>query len=300
LDEIAMHADDPQETVQDLVTGGLLGERGLGRPVIGSAASIAGLSRPAIVRHWRDHYHPGAIVVAAAGAVDHDDLVEQLTELVPASKPPDGPGNSAGHDGLSAVEGGLVTAVRPLEQCSVALALPGTSLFDDRRYPLALLATVLGGGMASRLFVEVRERRGLTYSIDAGEQEFTDAGLVSVDWQCSPDKLVEITRLVADTCRDLAEHGVTEAELRRAQGQMRGQTVLAYEGANARMTRLGRNTLLGDPRTLEEVLAAFDAVTPGDVQREAARLFAGPAVLAVVGPKLAGRTTRALRRLVRL
>jgi len=295
LDEIAMHADDPGETVQELVTGRLLGSTGLGRSVIGSHASITALSRAQIVRHWRRHYQTGSLVVAAAGAVDHDALAAELEAMpalaqVPAPRPP--------RPTAVDYEGGLVTRARPLEQCSVALALPGVGTFDDRRYPLGLLATVLGGGMASRLFVEVRERRGLTYSIDAGEVGFTDAGLFSVDWQCSPDNLAEIATLVRAACCAIAEHGVTEAELARAQGQLRGQTVLAYESPSSRMNRHGRHTLVDDDRPLAQVLDAFDAVTGADVQAEAARLFACPPVLGVVGPRLPARTRTALRRLV--
>ena len=108
--------------------------------------------------------------------------------------------------------------------------------------------------MASRLFVEVRERRGLTYGIDAGETTYSDAGLWSVDWQCAPERLAAILDLVRATLAEVAEHGVTEAELARAKGQMRGQTVLSYEGPSSRMSRLGGNTVLGDDRTLDDVL----------------------------------------------
>lgn len=295
LDEIAMHGDDPGETVQELVTGRLLGPDGLGRSVIGSQRSIAAMSRSQIVRHWRCHYRPPALVVAAAGAVDHDALLGQLAAL---DEGPATPEPRPAPPSVIDYEGGLLTAVRPLEQCSVALALPGPGTFDDRRYPLGLLATVLGGGMASRLFVEVRERRGLTYSIDAGELGFTDAGLFSIDWQCSPENLAEIATLVRTACLEVAEKGISEVELERAQGQMRGQTVLAYESPSSRMNRLGRNTLVHDDRSLDEVLDAFDAVSVADVQAEAARLFAAAPVLGVVGPKLPARALTALRRLV--
>ncbi|MFP5283669.1 MAG: M16 family metallopeptidase [Actinomycetes bacterium] len=296
LDEIAMHGDDPGETVQELVTGRLFGPSGLGRSVIGSEASVAAMPRSAIVRHWRRHYRPDSLVVSAAGAVDHDGLLAQLDGLateqaVPAARraPPT----------VLDYEGGLAAVVRPLEQCTVSMGVPGAGVFDDRRYPIGILTTILGGGMASRLFVEVRERRGLAYGIDAADHSFTDAGLVSVDWQCSPENLVEIAGLVRAACEDLAERGVTPAEMARAQGQMRGQTVLAYESPNSRMNRLGRNTLIGDDRSLEAVLDAFDAVTAEAVQAEAVRLFAQPVVLGVVGPRLAGAATRALRGLVR-
>lgn len=291
LDEIAMHADDPAETASELVARAVFGSSGLGRPVIGSVASIEALSRAQIIRHWRRHYQPRSIVVAAAGNVDHDQLVDALAGLasLPASPAPrpTTPTRPVKFSGVHA-------AVRPLEQCSAALALPGPGVFDDRRYPSSLLSTILGGGMASRLFVEVRERRGLTYGIDAGESTYTDAGLFSVDWQCSPDNLVEIATLVRTACLDIAERGVTEEELARAKGQVRGQTVLSYEGPAARMNRHGRNTLIGDLRSLDEVLDAYDIVTEADVQREAAAMFACPPALRIVGPRVPHRPLEVL------
>ncbi|HEX8488506.1 MAG TPA: pitrilysin family protein [Propionibacteriaceae bacterium] len=291
LDEIAMHADDPGETVQELVTAAIFGDSGLGRPVIGSVDSISALTRAQIVRHWRRHYRPSSVVVSAAGNVDHDRLVERLRafdelEVGPEPVRP-APTRVVGH-------GEVVTVSRPLEQCTVALALPSPGVFDDRRYPLGLLSMILGGGMSSRLFVEIRERRGLSYGIDADETAYSDAGLWSVDWQCAPDKLEEILTLVRAILSDVAEHGVTDAELRRAQGQMRGQTILSFEGPNSRMGRLGVNTLTQDERSLNELLDRFDAVTGAQVQAEARALFSQPPVLAVVGPRVSRRRLETL------
>jgi predicted Zn-dependent peptidase len=290
LDEIAMHADDPAETAQELVASQVFGSSGLGRPVIGSEKSITGLSRRRIVDHWRRWYQPATMVVAAAGHVDHDRLVAQLAELdgsasAAAAKMRSG---TAARSGLSA-GGRLLSVVRPLEQCSVVLALPAPALFDDRRFPLGLLSTIIGGGMASRLFVEVRERRGLTYGIDAGEVAYTDGGQWSVEWQCSPDKVAAITGVVRDTMADLADRGVTDAELIRAKGQMLGQTVLAYESPSARMSRLGTAELVHDERSIPDILARYDAVTLDEVRSEAARLFSQQPVLGVVGPRVRSR-----------
>jgi predicted Zn-dependent peptidase len=293
LDEIAMHADDPAETVQELVTAKIFGDTGLGRAVIGSVESITSLSRAQIVRHWRRHYRPSSMVVSAAGHVDHDRLVEQLQAFeVPATSP----SRQRPTPTRVSPEGGVLTSVRPFEQCTAALALPSPGVFDDRRYPLGLLSTILGGGMSSRLFVEIRERRGLSYGIDADEVAYSDSGLWSVDWQCAPDKLAEILTLVRRILSDVADAGVTEAELARAKGQMRGQTILSFEGPSSRMGRLGVNTLTHDERSLTELLDRYDAVTADQVQREAAALFEQPPVLAVVGPRVARRSLEALLR----
>jgi predicted Zn-dependent peptidase len=303
LDEIAMHADDPSETAQELVAAHVFGDSGLGRSVIGSEASISHLSRRQVVDHWRRRYQPSTMVVAAAGHVDHDRLVAQLAEL-------DGRSSSrTAHAKVTPnviapkvivaaapADARVLSVVRPLEQCSVVMALPAPALFDDRRFPLGLLSTIIGGGMASRLFVEVRERRGLTYGIDAGESAYTDAGQWSVEWQCSPEKVAAITAVVRETMADLADHGVTDAELRRAKGQMLGQTVLAYESPSARMSRLGTAELVHDERSIPDILDRYEAVSLDEVQREAALIFSQPPVLGVVGPRV---RTRPLEKLLR-
>jgi len=286
LDEISMHSDDPAELAAEAVSAEVFGKSGLGRPVIGSAPSVVALTRRQIVNHWRRHYRPGCLVVAAAGKADHDRLVERLSalEVQPSTAARPRPGPSA-----ISRRGGLLTRRLPLEQCSAVLAFPSSGVFDARRYPLGLLSLIIGGGMASRLFVEVRERRGLTYTIDAGETAYSDAGLWSVEWQCAPGKLAQILELVRATLADVAAHGVTEDELARAKGQMRGQTALSYEGPGSRMSRLGVNAILGDERTLGELLRCFDEVTSDQVRAEAELLFTHPPTLAIAGARVPAR-----------
>jgi predicted Zn-dependent peptidase len=286
LDEISMHADDPTELATEAAAAAVFGKSGLGLPVIGSRASVAALSRPQITRHWKRHYRPSSLVIAAAGKVDHERLVEHVGALDAHSAapepPPPGPTMINGRSGLSMHR-------LPLEQCSAVLAFPSPGVFDARRYRLGLLSLIVGGGMASRLFVEVRERRGLTYTIDAGETAYSDAGLWSVEWQCAPGKLARILDLVRATLGEVAEHGISEEELTRAKGQMRGQTALSYEGAGSRMSRLGINTVLGDDRTLGELLRCFDRVTAEEVRAEAELLFSHPPTLAIAGARVPAR-----------
>jgi predicted Zn-dependent peptidase len=291
LDEISMHADDPTELAGEAAAAAIFGNTGLGRAVIGSRSSVASLSRPQIVQHWRRHYRPGSLVVAAAGKVDHDRLVQRLSGLdtqpkVPVPAPP-GPTMING-------DGGLIMQRLPLEQCSAVLAFPGLGIFDPRRYPLGLLSLIVGGGMASRLFVEIRERRGLTYSIDAGETAYSDAGLWSVEWQCAPGKLAPILKLVRATLAEVADHGITEEELARAKGQMRGQTALSYDSAGSRMSRLGVNAVHGDERTLSELLRCFDQVSADQIRDEAAELFSHPPTLAIAGARVPSRGVESL------
>jgi predicted Zn-dependent peptidase len=267
LDEIAMHADDPGEVVAEQVADAVFAGSGLGKMVIGSPASIEAMSRDTVVRHWRQHYRPGSLVVAAAGDVDHDRLVEQVAAL--DAMPQTGPEPRPSPTTLETGETGLVVARRRIEQVQTVLAYRSGGLFDDRRFAAGLLAVVLGGGMASRLFVEVRERRGLTYGIDAGETTYSDAGMWSVEFACAPDRLPIILDVVRGQLDAVAEHGVTARELADAKTQMRGQTVLSYEGPSSRMGRLGTSALLGDDRSLDDVLARYDAVTPDELRAEA-------------------------------
>ena len=286
LDEISMHADDPTELAAEAAAAAIFGKSGLARPVIGSRDSVATLSRSQIVQYWKRHYRSGSLGVAAAGKVDHDRLIERLgvVDAQPALELSP-PAPTMIND-----SGGLIMHRLPLEQCSAVLAFPSPGVFDARRYPLGLLSLIVGGGMASRLFVEVRERRGLTYTIDAGETAYSDAGLWSVEWQCAPGKLAAILKLVRATLAEVADQGITEAELTRAKGQMRGQTALSYDGAGSRMSRLGVNTVLGDERTLSELLRRFDQVTAEEVRAEAANLFSHPPTLAIAGARVAART----------
>ncbi|HJY44844.1 MAG TPA: pitrilysin family protein [Propionibacteriaceae bacterium] len=283
LDEISMHSDDPGELAAEAVAEEIFGTSGLGRPVIGSAAAVTALTRRQILHHWRRHYHPGRLVVAAAGKVDHDRLVERLSALdVPASQP----ATSRPAPTTISHRGALRMHQLPLEQSSVVLGFASPGVFEARRYPLGLLSLIIGGGMSSRLFVEIRERRGLTYGIDAGESVYSDAGLWSVEWQCAPGKLAQILELVRSTLADVATHGITEEELARAKGQMCGQTALSYEGPGSRMSRLGTNAVLGDDRTLGELLRRFDQVTAEQVRAEAEILFTRPPTLAIAGARV--------------
>ena len=292
LDEIAMHADDPAEVAHEMIMTALFGNAGLGAPVIGSEESIRAMSRAQVTRHWTRHYRPETMVVAATGHLNHDRLLDQLGAL-PAGRPrtPVRPPKPAAFG----EQGRLHSVTRTLEQSTAVLAFPGPGVFDERRYALGLLSLIVGGGMSSRLFIEVRERRGLTYAIDAGETAYTDAGLWTVDWQCAPERLSEIAEIVRSIVLEVAEAGVSTDELLRAKGQMRGQTMLGFEGPVSRMSRLGGNALIGDERTLNDLLDRYDAVTEAEVQRVAAELFTRAPVMALVGPRVA---TRSLRRLL--
>ncbi|MDO5681943.1 MAG: pitrilysin family protein [Propionibacteriaceae bacterium] len=291
LDEIAMHNDDPTDVAHELVTSRLFAGSPLERSVIGSKASIEALERRQIASYWRRHYRGPAIVVAAAGRVDHDRLAEALVpfaEQIAASTP--APRLPSGHSRRG--ESAVLLHRRPLEHSQAVLGFRSPGLFsapgefDRTRAALNLLAMILGGGMSSRLFVEVREHRGLAYSIDAGEMAYTDAGCVTIEWGSAPERVPEIAAIVRDTIADVITDGVTPDELARAKGQMTGQLLLGLEGSSARMSRIGLGELLGDYRTVDEVAEIYRAVTVTDLQRAAADGLGVRPVLAVVGARV--------------
>lgn len=291
LDEIAMHNDDPGEVAHELTCARLLSGSSLERNVIGSNTSVSTLGRRQIASYWRRHYRGPAIVVAAAGHVDHDRLVEALAPFAErigadTSRPrvPHGPAVAA--------EPGVLLRQRPQEYAQAVLGFRSPGLYraagelDPLRPALDLLALILGGGMSSRLFVEVRERRGLAYSIDAGELVYSDAGTFTVEWGSAPERVPEIAAIVRDVIADVIAGGISDAELVRAHGQMNGQLLLGHETAGARMTRLGTGELLEDYRSLDDVIAGYRAVTTDDVRRAAEAVLGAAPVLSVVGAKV--------------
>lgn len=293
LDEIAMHNDDPAEAAGELVCTRLFAGTPLERSVIGSEASIGGLSRDQINSFWKRHYRAPRIVVAAAGRVDHDRLVEQLLEFDQRlAAGGEQPRQRAAK--LQPTPGSVLVRSRPLEHAVAVLGFPSPGVFtdgpgtpiDERRYALNLLSVVLGGGMSSRLFVEVRERRGLAYAIDAGESAYADAGTFTIEWGSVPERAADVTAVVRGSLAELLENGVTEAELVRARGQLRGQTMLGFEGPSSRMNRLGTAELTGDTRSMSEVLEHYEQVTPAQLASVAEEILTVPPVLSVVGGRV--------------
>ncbi|MGL5406159.1 MAG: M16 family metallopeptidase [Propionibacteriaceae bacterium] len=281
LDEISMHNDDPLELAYSLVAKGLYGDHALGRDVIGTVASITAMTREQVHSFWKRHYQPSDIVVSAAGAIDHDWLVGKLS-LLPGTpvtrriqKAP-----------LAPLKPLVVTRSRDSEQCSCLLAFRAPAYESQERYAADLLATVLGGGMSSRLFDEVREQRGLAYHIDASTTAYMDAGQFTVEWLCAPERVGEIAKIVENIITQVAVQGITSEELARAKGQLRGQTLLAFESPDTRMNRLGKAELMHDSRTMNMILDAYEATTAEQIRDQARLLFAQHPVMAVVGAKI--------------
>jgi predicted Zn-dependent peptidase len=289
LEEIAMNDDDPSDTAHEAFGAQLFGDTPLGRPVLGTADSINSITRDQIAEHYAAKYTPDSLVIAAAGRVDHEQVVELTAQcfasvltpdVQPAPRrlpPPAGPEVGAGT--------GVRLVSRPVEQANLVLGCAGISRTDDRRFALGVLNAALGGGMSSRLFQEVREKRGLAYSVYSFSSQHADTGLWGIYAGCMPAKSDEVLAICAEEIAKICADGLTDEELRRGKGQLRGSIVLGLEDPSSRMSRLGKAELVY-PRLepVDEVLAAIEAVTPDDVKDVAQAILTRPKALAVVGP----------------
>jgi predicted Zn-dependent peptidase len=281
--EIAEAADAPDDLVFELAQTAAFNSQSLGRPILGTPQSIA-TTTPETLGAWRSHlYSPKALVVSAAGAVDEDDLL-RLAE------------RDFGHTADDAVPppqleaasftGGERAVAKPLEQANLVLLLPAVSIADEAYFALRLLAEILGGGMASRLFQEARENRGLAYAIDAYSETYADAGVLGVFAGCAAKDAVELAKVAAGEIAGMLKP-VPDAELGRAKAQLKGAMFMGREGALARAEQAAGQVLLFG-RTLEpaEVAAQVDAVTPADLVKLTERILAPKkAAVAVLGPK---------------
>jgi len=282
LEEIAMYEDDPQEKVFDVLGEATFGEHPLGRAIIGRAAVIADTPPEQIGRFHGSRYVPGKIVIAAAGALAHDEIVNLAAERL----------DGAGGQVASAAAAQAVPPVnaagrrferKDTEQFHVCVGGPGLSRHDDRRFALRVLDTIFGGTSSSRLFQEVRERYGLAYAVYSFTSAFQDSGQVGLYVGTRADNVSEAMRVVAAEIARMRESPATEEELRRAKENLKGRVMLGLESTSARMNRLGSELLAGAPLLdLDELVAAIEAVTTRDLEELAAELW-DPERLSVAG-----------------
>lgn len=282
LEEIRMYDDSPDEMIHDLFIRTMWSGSNLGEPTIGYAETVSALTREDLSGHLRTRYAPNTVVVAAAGAIEHEPLVEMLAKAF---------GDFAGHTDPPTPERPRPTPqplfkTKDTEQAYVVLGSRGLSVRDERRFALSVLDTILGGGMSSRLFQEVREKRGLAYSIYSFQQGYRAAGLFGVSAGTAPDSVQECVDVIVDELQKLAQKGVGSAELTLAKEHIKGSLTLSLESTSSRMIRLGRSEFnLGRNLTTEEIEAAVDAVQAEEVRALARELFAPENLgLCVLGP----------------
>ncbi len=286
LEEIAMHEDDPTDMVHDQFAQVLFGDTPLARPVLGSVASIEAMNRPSVAGYYRRRYRPENMVVALAGNIDHAlavRLVRAAFDSLEGGDTSPAPPRNGARPARS--HGAVHVAHRVTEQANIVLGGEGVSRDDDRRFALGVLNAALGGGMSSRLFQEVREKRGLAYSVYSYHAQYAGTGLFGVYAGCVPRKVDEVLAICRDELDKVAAHGITGDELVRGKGQLRGSLVLGLEDTGARMSRIGKSELVhGEFMSVDALLSRIDGVTLDEVADVAADLLQEPPTLAVVGP----------------
>jgi predicted Zn-dependent peptidase len=272
LEEIAMYEDDPQDRVFDVLGEAVFGDHPLGRAIIGRAEVVSGAAPRALRQFHGEQYVPANVVVAAAGSVDHDALVELVRDSGverPGQAPPALPSPPP------AEAARMRFVAKETEQYHLCLGAPGIARDDDRRFALRVLDNILGGTSSSRLFQEVREKRGLAYSVYSFQSTYAGTGQVGLYLGTRPDNVVRAMRVVADELERMREDPASADELARSKENVKGRVVLSLESTTARMNRLGASVLADMPLlSVDEVIEKIDAVTLDDVAALARDLFA--------------------------
>ena len=275
LEEIAMVEDTPQEIIFDLVAKAVFGDHPLGRPVLGSADVISSISRRSVGAFHRARYRTDNVVLACAGSVDHGRLVEQVERLSAKAAPPPARRPAARRPLVKAPTPSLLFQRKSTEQYHVCLGAPGIARPDRRRFTASILDGVLGGSASSRLFQEIREKRGLAYSVYTFSSQYADTGQIGVYVGTREENLGECLRIVSEQIEDIAEHGPRPEELARAKENMKGRIMLAMELTSNRMSRLGKSLITdSELLDLDRILAEIEAVDAGSVA-ELAEAFLG-------------------------
>jgi predicted Zn-dependent peptidase len=285
LEEIAMQDDEPGDEVHDLFAATMFGGHPLGRRISGTVESISALTRRQIHAFYRGRYTAPSIVVAAAGNLDHAEVVRRVAAGFSAFTAAAAPLPARCGGRAVPLQTGRV-AVRPddTEQAHLVLGVPGLARADERRFALGVLNNVLGGGMSSRLFQQIREKRGLAYSVYSYTSLYADTGLFAVYAGCAPGKVDEVLALTRDELAQAADE-VTAAEVERGKGMLKGSLVLGLEDTGSRMSRLGKGELLHrDLLSVDDLLARVDAVSPEEVRAVAAEVLTARPSLALIGP----------------
>ena len=289
LEELAMNDDDPQDVAHELFSEAVLGDHPLGRPIGGTQETINSVTREAVWEHYQANYRPQDLVIAAAGGVDHANLIQLVeTALVDAGWDLDAKAAPVERRLLHPAEITRGTALkvvhRPIQQANILLGMQGLVADDERRYAMGILNTVLGGGMSSRMFQEIREKRGLAYSVYSFNTGYSDAAYFGLYAGCSPAKSTEVTRLMIEELEKIANEGIRQDELTLAQGNISGGLALKYESTMARMNRLiSAEVINGEFFDLDDSLEHVHAVTLQQVQSLAADLAGRERSIVAVG-----------------
>ena len=288
LEEIAMRDDDPSDLVHDLYAETYYGDTQLGRPILGTIKSISDMTRSSVFNYYKKKYLPQDLVVAVAGNIKHKRVVAMVEEALSRDNfldvkgsPQIRPNTPVKTKPMQSV--GLMT--RKTEQAHMFYGMEGVARSDERRFAMGVLASALGGGMSSRLFQEIREKRGLAYSVYAYSQQFAGSGQIGFYAGCNPTKAIEVIEIIREVLADVAENGMSHEEIERAKGAVRGSLVLSQEDSGSRMSRIGKNEIVyGQVMGFDEILKAISRVNPTDVREIASEFLTKSPTLALVGP----------------
>jgi predicted Zn-dependent peptidase len=288
LEEIAMRDDDPSDLVHDLYAETYYGDTQLGRPILGTIKSIKEMTRSSVFNYYKKKYLPQDLVVAVAGNIKHKRVVAMVEEALSRDNfldvkgaPQIRPNTPVKTKPVQSV--GLLT--RKTEQAHMFYGMEGVARSDERRFAMGVLASALGGGMSSRLFQEIREKRGLAYSVYAYAQQFAGSGQIGFYAGCNPTKAIEVVEIIREVLADVAENGMSYEEIERAKGAVRGSLVLSQEDSGSRMSRIGKNEIVyGQVMGFDDILKAISRVNPTDVREIASEYLTKSPTLALVGP----------------
>lgn len=288
LEEIAMRDDDPSDLVHDLFSDTYYGDTPIGRPILGTVQSISEMSRNTVFNYYKKKYLPQDLVVAVAGNIKHKRVVAMVEEAL-------------SRDNFLDVTGAPVlrpnTPIKNVKQQSVGLlykkseqahmfyGMEGVARADERRFAMGVLSAALGGGMSSRLFQEIREKKGLAYSVYSYAQQFAGSGLLGFYAGCNPSKAVEVVEIIRSVLSDVSDNGMTHEEIERAKGAVRGSLVLSQEDSGSRMSRIGKNEIVyGQVMDFDDILKAISRVSATDIREIASEFLVKTPTLALVGP----------------
>ncbi|MEN9906040.1 MAG: hypothetical protein RL475_238 [Actinomycetota bacterium] len=288
LEEIAMRDDDPSDLVHDLFSDTYYGDTQIGRPILGTIDSIKGMSRSTVFNYYKKKYLPQDLVVAVAGNIKHKKVVAMVEQALSRDNfldvlaaPVIRPNIPIKNTKQQSV--GLL--YKKSEQAHMFYGMEGVARADDRRFAMGVLSAALGGGMSSRLFQEIREKRGLAYSVYAYAQQFAGSGVLGFYAGCNPTKAIEVVEIIRSVLSDVADNGMTHEEIERAKGAVRGSLVLSQEDTGSRMSRIGKNEIVyGQVMDFDDILKAISRVSAQDIREIASEFLVKTPTLALVGP----------------
>ena len=288
LEEIAMRDDDPSDLVHDLFSDTYYGDTQIGRPILGTIESINKMSRNTVFNYYKKKYLPSDLVVAVAGNIKHKRVVAMVEEALSRDNFLDVVGTPNIRPNTP-IKKGPQTPVglmfRKTEQAHMLYGMEGVARADSRRFAMGVMSAALGGGMSSRLFQEIREKRGLAYSVYAYSQQFAGSGTLGFYAGCNPTKAIEVVELIREVLTDVAEHGMSHEEIERAKGAVRGSLVLSQEDSGSRMSRIGKNEIVyGQVMDFDDILKAISRVSAEDIREIAGEYLTKTPTLALVGP----------------